>query len=116
MTNLQTEIPRNARGHFIKKAIPAAVRRELAARHGCKPGSTVQAQCHYCDHTGQISWVVQPTDRGPGWVAFSGLEMDHMTAEIAGGTNSADNIVLACTPCNRSKSIMALATWRAAHA
>jgi 5-methylcytosine-specific restriction endonuclease McrA len=107
--------PRDTRGHFIKKAIPAAVRRELAARHGCVPGASVQVKCAYCSFIGGVHWTVQPTDRGPGWVAFTGLEMDHVTAEINGGDTSAENIVLACQPCNRSKSIKAVSAWKDSH-
>lgn len=116
MARIRSAQPRDARGHFIKKAIPAAVRRELAARHGCEPGASVRAKCAYCDFIGGIHWTVQPTDRGPGWVAFTGLEMDHVIAEIEGGQSSADNLVLACLPCNRSKSIKAVSAWRSAHA
>jgi 5-methylcytosine-specific restriction endonuclease McrA len=38
--------------------------------------------------------------------------MDHVTAEINGGATSAENIVLACLPCNRSKSIKAVSAWK----
>ena len=116
MARIQRARPRNARGHFIKKAIPAAVRRELAARHGCVPGTSVRVKCAYCDFVGGVHWTVQPTDRGPGWVAFTDLEMDHVTAEINGGASSAENIVLACLPCNRSKSIKPVSEWRTGHA
>jgi 5-methylcytosine-specific restriction endonuclease McrA len=116
VARIRSEQPRNERGHFIKKAIPAAVRREIAVRHGCVPGASVQVKCAYCSFVGGVHWTVQPTDRGPGWVAFTGLEMDHVTAEIEGGESSADNIVLACLPCNRSKSTKAVSAWRTGHA
>ena len=109
-------IARNVRGHFIKKAIPAAVRREIATRHGCTPGGAVSVKCAYCNFVGGIHWITQPTDRGPGWVTFDGLEMDHVQAEITGGATSAHNIVLACVPCKRSKSIKTVSIWRPAHA
>lgn len=116
MARIRSIKPRNARGHFIKKTIPAAVRREIAVRHGCAPGSSASAKCAYCNFVGQVHWIVQPTDRGPGWVSFVNLEMDHVIAEIEGGTSSAENIVLACLPCNRSKSIKAVSAWRNSHA
>jgi 5-methylcytosine-specific restriction endonuclease McrA len=116
MARIRSIKPRDARGHFIKKAIPAAVRRELAARHGCAPGASVDVKCAYCPSIGQVHWIVQPTDRGPGWVTFTGLEMDHIAAEIAGGATTAENLVLACVPCNRSKSVKPVSAWRLAHA
>src|SRR6516164_59454 len=92
---------RDSRGHFVKKAIPAEVRREIALRHGCSLGETVGASCAYCGAHGSITWFKQ--SRGKGWVAFQGLEMDHVIAEISGGETSSSNIVLACVPCNRGK-------------
>jgi 5-methylcytosine-specific restriction endonuclease McrA len=116
MARIRSMKPRNERGHFIKKAIPAAVRRELATRHGCTPGQSVDVKCEYCEFVGRVSWIVQPSDRGPGWVAFEGLEMDHLVAEINGGAASSSNIVLACIQCNRSKGAKDVETWRGAHA
>lgn len=104
-------VRRNFRGHFIKKAIPVSVRREIARRYGCSPGQAINAQCAYCGSTGQISWIQQPTDRSEGWVYFAGLEMDHIVPEITGGKNVADNINLACRPCNRNKGQKTISHW-----
>lgn len=101
---------RNARGHFVKKAITAEQRRQLATRYGCQPGQTIDACCAYCGVGGQITWFVQP--RGKGWVSFSGLEMDHVVAEYKGGETHHDNLTLACVNCNRSKSHKAVDEWR----
>lgn len=101
---------RNARGHFVKKAITAEQRRQIAAKYGCSPGKTIEASCAYCNAIGQITWFVQP--RGKGWVSFSGLEMDHVVAEYRGGETHCRNLTLACVKCNRSKSHKAVADWR----
>jgi 5-methylcytosine-specific restriction endonuclease McrA len=98
-------ISRDARGHFIKRAIPASVRLDLAIRHGCPEGGSINVVCHYCASVGSIHWIKQPTDRARGWIAFSGLEMDHIKSEFLGGNGDSENIVLACRKCNRGKGI-----------
>lgn len=98
------------RGHFVKKAITAEVKREIALRHGCAVGETVGACCTYCGAEGSITWFEQP--RGKGWVAFQGLEMDHVIAEIAGGETSSSNLVLACVHCNRGKGKKSIDEFR----
>lgn len=104
-------VARDHRGHFIKRAIPAAVRRQIATRYGCKPGSEVVAPCAYCSAFGGIHWRVQPSDRGEGWVCFSNLEIDHKVPEYLGGKNDLDNLTLACRRCNRSKSYKDESDW-----
>ena len=88
---------RNHRGHFIKRAIPAAVRRQVAARAGGKPLQTTDARCHYCGAAGRIHWITQS------WVCLDRLEFDHVVPEFLGGPSTVENIVLACRGCNRSK-------------
>ena len=105
-------VSRDSRGHFKKRSIPAKIRRDLAQKHGCSPGSSVKTPCAYCGFVGDIHWTVQPTDRGPGWVSFVGLEMDHVIAELSNGDATIENIVLACLPCNRSKGAKSLAQWK----
>lgn len=99
------EPPRNgaANSGYKKSAIPERVRREVARREGAVPGETVEASCHYCPATGTIYWPRLGNGKPGSWVSFSGLELDHVLAEFAGGEAVADNIVLACQPCNRSK-------------
>ena len=91
------------RGHFKKAAIPAAVRRSVALAAGAVPGKTTPAPCHYCGAEGSVHWMETGTGRPGGWVALRGLEFDHVVSEFMGGPNTADNIVLACRPCNRRK-------------
>lgn len=88
---------RDHRGHFIKKAIPAASRREVAIAAGGRPGQVTDVTCHYCGAPGRIWWTT------PAWVSFEHLEMDHVEAEYMGGDSSPGNLVLACRPCNRRK-------------
>lgn len=106
------QLSRDARGHFKKATIPAAIRRQIAERHGCKLGETVSAQCHYCRFIGSIQWFAGSGRKNSrGWVAFGELEMDHIQAEISGGTTSSENIVLACRACNRSKGAKDVRVW-----
>ena len=87
---------------FKKKAIPMAVRRAIATRYGCPPGGTTNAPCHYCGEIAMIQWHTRMDGQPSYWVNF-GHEMDHVIPEFFGGPTTADNLVLACRPCNRSK-------------
>lgn len=89
--------PRDARGHFKKRAIPAASRRAVALKAGGQPLRTVAAACHYCGAPGRIHWITAS------WVTFEDLELDHVVPEYHGGDGSPANLVLACVPCNRRK-------------
>jgi 5-methylcytosine-specific restriction endonuclease McrA len=80
---------------YKKRAIPSAVRREVARRYGVR-GGRGQAPCHYCGHLGGIYWMTSA------WVVFD-HELDHVIPERRGGPTAAANIVLACRPCNRRK-------------
>lgn len=89
--------------YFKKATIPASVRREVAIRAGAIPGKEVRIFCAYCGEPGWASWVWLKEDGTPtSWVALT-LELDHVIAEFRGGPTTADNIVLACRPCNRRK-------------
>lgn len=88
---------------YRKKPIPMPVKREVAARYGCVPGSCVEVTCAYCDQVGLVSWELKADGSPKALVKFDGLEMDHFVPESAGGTTTAENLVLACPPCNRSK-------------
>lgn len=85
-----------------KFKVPTRVRREVAAKYGCKPGESSDVECYYCGMPGKIIWP-RKNDGEPGyWVSFS-LELDHFQSENHGGSTSCENIVLACRNCNRSK-------------
>lgn len=86
-----------------KVAIPLGVRRKVAEKYGCAPGERVDAQCYYCGAFGQVHWHKLSSGRPSGWVTFPGLELDHLQAESEGGETAAENFVLACRSCNRSK-------------
>lgn len=83
---------------YKKRAIPSAERRRIAERYGCTPGRTVPVTCHYCPATGSIIWMAHY----PCWPMFT-FELDHVIPEFRGGPSIAENLVLACRRCNRSK-------------
>jgi 5-methylcytosine-specific restriction endonuclease McrA len=95
---------RVAREGSRKLAIPQAARRELATRYGCPPGGEVEAECYYCGAVGVVHWFKRRDGSPSYWVAFSALEIDHFVSEINGGSGTAENLVLACRECNRSKA------------
>lgn len=86
-----------------KVAIPQAVRRAVATKYGCPPNGVVDADCYYCGASGSICWWPGRNGKTGSWVSFSRLELDHFPPESEGGAASAENIVLACRACNRSK-------------
>ena len=90
----------NPKPTFKKKAIPQAVRRELAIRYGLSgQGEKKIVACHWCKgKEGTISWIT------PSWVHFQDLEMDHIIPESQGGSCESKNITLSCRSCNRMRS------------
>lgn len=85
-----------------KIQISLEVRREIAIKYGCSPGEKLTVQCYSCHQEGIIYWPKTYSGKPGYWVAFSGLEISHFTAESKGGDNSTDNIVLCCRRCNRA--------------
>lgn len=86
-----------------KVSMPAAVRREVAIKYGCKPGSEIAASCYHCGAEGRIVWWSLCNGKPGAWVSFSDLELDHFVPEVAGGATAGSNIVLSCRSCNRSR-------------
>lgn len=81
---------------YRKRAIPLAVRRQVAERHGAtRNGPVVRVSCHHCGRLGEIHWFK--------YYVTSDLEFDHLIPERRGGPSTAENIVLACRRCNRRK-------------
>lgn len=39
------------------------------------------------------------------------LHLDHLTPRVKGGSDTADNLVLSCRPCNSARHDLPLATW-----
>lgn len=72
-----------------KKAIPQSVRRAVIKRD--------KGVCRYCGKPGKVHWYSET-----GWVWIE-HELDHIIPEYLGGTNTIDNIVIACQRCNRTK-------------
>lgn len=94
---------RNARGHLVKATITGPVKRAVVERVGAKPGTTTAAVCVYCGSVGSIWWPLTYKNRVGSHMVLKGLEFDHVFPESRGGPTTAENIVLACLPCNRSK-------------
>lgn len=95
-----------------KPNIPQAVRREACRRLGAIPGKRVEIKCAYCETTGIVEWGLTLKGAPSGWVMIGGLELDHVISIHQGGPNTADNLTLACQPCNRRKSYKSLSDWR----
>jgi len=84
-----------------KVAIPNATRMTLVLRHHRRPlpkHVSLPIPCHWCGSVGYAYWWGKA-----GWIALSGLEIDHVIPECLGGPTVATNLVLACRPCNRSR-------------
>lgn len=64
----------------------------LAARDGWN--------CHYCDHP--LGW---------GSPLVARPERDHVMPRSRGGANGVENLVLACSPCNREKAAQTPSEW-----
>jgi hypothetical protein len=94
-----------------RKAIPEKTRREVARRAGAVPGETTPATCHYCDALGSVYWPRLANGKPGSWVQFTGLDLDHVLAAVNGGNGEAENIVLACPACNRSKGKKLVTEW-----
>lgn len=93
----EADQPETTATPYRKRAIPNEERRRLAARYGASWGSSTSVACHYCNEPGSIHWA---QDRC--WPIFT-LEIDHVVPEFHGGASVAENFVLACQHCNRSK-------------
>lgn len=85
-----------------KANIVGSVRAEVAARYGCPKGERIEVGCHYCGAPGFMRWFWTERSR-TGWVSLLYLEWDHVVPESRGGPTTADNLVVACQPCNRRK-------------
>lgn len=98
---------------FRKSPIPASVRREVAVRYGCDPGGEKDAACFHCGAVkkGAICWARTSKGLPAGWVAFGGLELDHLVPEFRGGPTVGSNIVLSCQGCNRSRGARLVQEW-----
>ena len=94
-----------------RRIVPGSVRAAVVTRLGVEPGEQAHVLCHYCGFWGHVTWFFTRRSRY-GWPATRNLEWDHVIPLARGGTNDADNIVLACRNCNRSKGSKTVAEWR----
>lgn len=103
-------LPMNKR----KKAqISDRLKRDIAAKYGCRRGKVVSAKCCYCDYVGQIRWIAHSSEAA-GFVSFKGLHVEHVIPESRGGDTAIENLVLACRPCNLDKGNRTPDEWRRA--
>ncbi len=70
---------------YARDAIPTAIRREVVKRDG--------SVCTYCGETD-----------GP-------FELDHIHPYSRGGSDTVENLTVACRPCNRSKGARTVGEW-----
>lgn len=108
-------VPVYSDGQIKRLAIPAAVRREVALRHGGTPGrEDAPAECSYCGAPGLIYWPCLASGKPGSWVTLVDLSFDHIEPYSRGGSNrDPDNFTLACKKCNSSKGHQSLAEWLA---
>lgn len=96
--------------NFKKVNIPNSARQGVAAKYGCLPGENKAAECYYCGEKGMITWWRTRKGKPSNWISFS-LELDHLVAESKDGANHANNIILSCRKCNRSKGTKNAFEW-----
>ena len=83
---------------YKRSAVPNSARRHACVNAGAVIGERTPVSCYYCGTSGEVDWTRQPY-----WPVIAGLEVEHRKALRAGGTNSPDNMTLACRNCNRRK-------------
>lgn len=88
---------------YARSVLPRAARRELAIKYGCEPGTTVVAQCYWCDEEGHIRWPLLDSGAPSSWPIFD-HHIDHLLPLCRGGSHLVGNLVLACAWCNCSRS------------
>jgi len=85
--------------------LPAAVQREVLARHGVLPDAEyTRTACSYCGESAVIwwprSWV---TGRPYSLPSMGGFAFDHVQPRHLGGADTAENVLLTCETCNKIK-------------
>lgn len=86
------------------KTLSGRERAKVCIRYGVYPNAGwTPVPCYWCGRTtGKLSWLMSPR-ASVGWSSGWGLDFDHFIPSSLGGPNTADNTVLACTWCNRSR-------------
>lgn len=93
-----------------KLAIPLWVRRTVAEKYKCKPGEESKADCYFCGKPGRIYWSKRSDGSPASWVSFT-HELSHLNPESEGGEPTPENLILACTSCNRSMGVKNAFEW-----
>ncbi len=111
---------------FKKRPIPGDTLVAVARRYGIPPGGEGPVACHYCGEPGTMRWwmgtrgrpmkrIGVMTDRRVDGLTEP-MELDHVVPESKGGPSSPENIVVACSHCNRSKGAKSKEAFEAARA
>ena len=88
---------------YKKKAIPGAAKIAVVSAVGARPGTTSSIACAYCGAVGEVWWPLTYTGKVGSHMVMPGFEFDHVIPEFHVGPSTAENLVIACRPCNRSK-------------
>lgn len=68
---------------------------------------------HWCgDASIRVAWSMKGKQTA-GWATGWGAEFDHLIPLSKGGPNTADNVVIACCRCNRSRCNRDSPSWLA---
>lgn len=87
-----------------RQMLSGAERAKVCLRYGIFPNTSWQhVPCYWCgDESGRVSWSMNQGAR-VGWASGWGMEFDHVVPLSLGGANTAENVVIACRRCNRSR-------------
>lgn len=87
-----------------RQQLSASERAKVCERYGIVANAGWQhVACHWCgDRSGRVAWSVTGKQK-VGWSTGWGIEFDHLVPLSKGGPNTAENVVLSCRFCNRSR-------------
>jgi len=86
------------------RSLSGAERAKVCLRYGVYPRTGWRnVPCYWCGSTaGRVAWSMNIGAK-VGWASGWGVEFDHVIPLSKGGPNTAENSVLACRFCNRSR-------------
>lgn len=98
----------------IQQQLSAGERAKVCARYGIKVNEGWQhVPCHWCgDASIRVAWSMTGKQTA-GWATGWGAEFDHLIPLSKGGPNTAENVVIACRRCNRSRCNRDAPSWLA---
>lgn len=86
------------------QSLSGTERAKVCIRYGVYPNTGWRpVACYWCGGTdGKLAWSLTGKQTA-GWSTGWDLEFDHLVPLSLGGANTAENTVLACRWCNRSR-------------